>query len=73
MKKTDSNKILQLEGNSYSLQEAEDIEAGYFSIIEINEKIILQMKTNQNINKFYLMELKEKNNYCIFNQGMTNL
>ena len=61
-KKADGNKILQLEGNSYSLQEAEDIETGYFSIMEINEKIILQMKSNQNINKFYLVELKEKNN-----------
>ena len=41
---------------------AEDVRKACIRKLKINEKIILQMKSNQNINKFYLVELKEKNN-----------
>lgn len=61
-KKADNNRILQFEGNSYSIQEGEYTESGHFNVMEINDKTILQMKSDKNINKFYLIELKEKNN-----------
>ena len=60
--KSANNTLLDLSENSYIIQQSEDIEKGYFNILEINEKIILQMKSEKDTNKFYLLELSEKNN-----------
>ncbi|UTC78778.1 pallilysin-related adhesin [Treponema sp. OMZ 799] len=60
--KSINNTILDLLGNSYTLQQSEDIEKGYFNILEINERVIIQMKSEKDTNKFYLLELSEKNN-----------
>ncbi|MGI5079118.1 pallilysin-related adhesin [Treponema denticola] len=60
--KSANNVFLDLLGNSYTLQQSEDIEKGYFNILEINEKIIMQMKSEKNTTKFYLLEISEKKN-----------
>ena len=60
--KSANNVFLDLLGNSYTLQQSEDIEKGYFNILEINEKIIMQMKSEKNTTKFYLLEIGEKKN-----------
>ena len=57
-----NNVFLDLLGNSYTLQQSEDIEKGYFNILEINEKIIMQMKSEKDTTKFYLLEISEKKN-----------
>ncbi|UTC67353.1 MULTISPECIES: pallilysin-related adhesin [unclassified Treponema] len=59
--KSVNNNLLDILGNSYTFQKSEDIETGYFNILEINDKIILQMKSNKDLNKFYMIELTEKN------------
>ena len=60
--KSANNTLLDLSKNSYTIQKSEDIEKGYFNILEINEKIIMQMKSETETNKFYLLELSEKKN-----------
>ena len=60
--KSVNNTFLDLLGNSYTLQQSEDIEKGYFNIFEINEKIIMQMKSEKDTTKFYLLEISEKKN-----------
>lgn len=60
--KSANNVFLDLLGNSYTLQQSEDIEKGYFNILEINEKIIMQMKSEKDTTKFYLLEISEKKN-----------
>ena len=60
--KSANNTFLDILGNSYTLQQSEDIEKGYFNILEINEKIIIQMKSEKDITKFYLLEISEKKN-----------
>ena len=60
--KSANNTLLDLSENSYTIQQSEDIEKGYFNILEINEKVIIQIKSETETNKFYLLELNEKKN-----------
>ncbi|UTY34136.1 pallilysin-related adhesin [Treponema putidum] len=60
--KSANGTLLDLLSNSYTIQKSDDIETGYFNILEINEKIILQMKSTEGITKFYMLEFNEKNN-----------
>ncbi len=48
-------------GNKYILEKDEKIENGYFNTIGINDKTILQIKKETGVNKFYLINFKEKN------------
>ncbi|UTC64851.1 pallilysin-related adhesin [Treponema sp. OMZ 788] len=60
--KSINNTFLELSGNLYMFTRSEDIEKGYFNLLEINDKIIIQMKPEKGTNKFYMLELSEKKN-----------
>ncbi|QOW60554.1 pallilysin-related adhesin [Treponema pedis] len=58
---TQNGQTISFTGNKYTLTKDGKDSSGYFNIIEIENKTVLQMKTSESINKFYLINLEEKN------------
>lgn len=52
--------VLELKKNTYRFKKENKSSTGYFDIINIHEKLILQMKNTENKNSFYLILLEEE-------------
>lgn len=61
-KTQNGSSIIFNKDNKYSLIKGEKEETGYFTTITSGDKTILQLKTVNGINKFYLISYAEKNN-----------